>query len=203
MKLKFIIIFFLFISTSIFSQDWEIGSILAYERTTFNFPDDNTIIIGGPGGRASDDLGRESNFSFGAYAVKYPTELAFYGAELFYGRHTAARAPGIAVDGISFIPHFGLDFFDIGIFLGGGIGVGYILNVDGIDETADDGFGNSPDTQRIDIPIRASISYRIKNVLTIEAGVRSSLTSFEKQEELKRNSFFAGVRVPLNQFFSK
>lgn len=195
-------IFILFFSTAIFSQDWEFGPLLNYESTTFTFPDDNTIIVGGNGGRGIDNLGRESNFSFGVYATRNPIGNGFYGAELFYGRHTAAETEGVTVDALNFIPHFAFDVFDIGLYIGAGIGVGYIINTEGIDESPD-GFGNGPEIQRIDFPIRIALSYPLKDIITVEAGIRGSLTSFEKQAELKRNSFFVGIKVPLSHILKK
>lgn len=192
----------LFLSTCLFAQDWEFGPLLNYESTTFTFPDDNTILVGGNGGRGIDNLGRESNFSFGVYATKNPIGRAFYGVELFYGRHTASETEGVTVDAINFIPHFAFDFFDIGLYIGAGIGVGYIINTKGIDETPD-GFGNGSEIQRIDIPVRIALSYPLKNIITLEAGLRGAVTSFEKQAELKRNSFFVGIKVPLSEILKK
>ena len=193
-KILFLVLFSL-ISFLGYGQELIYGSMISYDETTFSIPDPTVLIIGNGAGLGSQNLGREPNFSFGGYVYNYPTDRAFYGGELFYSRHTATETPGVAVSSINLIPQFGWDLLDINLFFTFGVGVGYLAAIDGFDE--------SQDLKKIDIPLKASITYRIKDIISLEIGVRDSVTNFEDSSEIQRNSFIAGVKVPLSALLSK
>lgn len=177
------------------SQEIVYGPMLSYDSTTFNIPDTSVIVIGGAGGFGVQDLGSETNFSAGAFLYYYPVDRGFYGAELFYSRHSASEAEGISVESINFIPQFGFDLLDINLFINGGIGIGYLYTIDG--------FNDSSDLNSIDIALKLGLSYRLKNIITVEVGVRGAITKFETSSEISRQSFFAGIKIPLSQIFQK
>jgi len=178
-------------------QEYVYGPSFSLDRTSFNIPDTSILIIGGPGGGGvgSENLGRESNFSAGGYFFGFPSDRAFYGGELIYSRQTATRAEGVVVNSINIIPQFGFDPLDINLFLNGGIGAGYLLSINGID--------NMSETNQFDIIIKAGLAYRVKNIITIEAGIRGSVTDFESSSEVTRESIYIGAKIPLNQLISK
>jgi hypothetical protein len=195
-KVAFILLFFALHTISV-GQELVYGPMISFDRTTFVIPDTSVIIIGGPGGGGpgSQDLGRESNFSAGGFLYWYPVKRAFYGGELFYSRHTASTAEGVVVSSINVIPQFGWDLLNINLFVNGGIGAGYLFSIDGFDENFD--------TSSVDIALKFGLTYRLKNIITIEAGIRGSVTDFEKSQEINRESLYAGVKIPLSQFISK
>ena len=181
-----------------FSQEVVYGPMLSYDSTTFSIPDTSVIIVGGAGGFGVQDLGSETNFSAGAFLYYYPADQGFYGGELFYSRHTATEAEGVSVESINLIPQFGFDPLNINLFLNGGIGIGYLYAIDGFND-----FNDFNDLTSIDLAVKLGVSYRLKNIITLEAGLRGALTNFESNNEVSRQSFYGGVKIPLSQIFQK
>jgi len=192
-KILFVTLLSLFFCNSICSQSFELGPMFAYESTTLSA--NNGVFGEDENGSTIDILDRKNNFSAGIYFAKDVTSYFRYGAELFYGRHTATRLDGITVDALNFIPYLSGSILNTNLHLNGGIGIGYIINIS-------DNNGVLTNTRDIDIPLKMSLSYHVKNKIIIEVGVKiSPIPSFEVEEELKRNSLFAGIKIPVNQYF--
>ena len=82
--MKKIILLLILIPQLSFSQEFEIGPMFNYERTSFNIPDDSFIVVGEYGGEGSRTTGYENNFSFGVFSQFFLEERIAIAGELFY-----------------------------------------------------------------------------------------------------------------------
>lgn len=51
---------------------------------------------------------------------------------------------------------------------------------------------------KIDVPLKIGLTYRIKDIISIEFGLRDYATNFQTNSEIKRNGFYAGIKIPLS-----
>lgn len=199
--LFFIIIYL--ITNSLIAQGLEFGPIVNLERTSFSVPTGN-IIIGGPGSasKESENTGFETNVAFGGYFMYYPdgtfSDRLGYGAELFYVKNTSTKITNLSVSTLNFLPYLNFSFFDdFPLFLGVGGGVSYVITTDNDIETLSD-----DDINKFGIQLKLAASYRFENIVTIEFGVHGGILDLV-DDQIKTNTYYLGVKVPLNKLIIK
>ena len=196
--ISYIFLFILLTYTNSYSQEFEIGPMFNLEHTSFNIPDDSFIVIGGPGAgsEGSRTTGFENNFSGGIYGSYFFSEQLALSAELFYTKTSSTEFGEKSFSSINFIPYLSYGFFeDIPLFINLGGGVAYMI------KTPD--FGDKYSIQeeeikKVDIPLKFSISYNVKDLFLIDLGIHSSVTRVV-EDKILRTAYFIGVKVPLNK----
>lgn len=191
---------FAFISISVLSQDWDIGPMADLSRTTFSIPDTRASNIAIGLDQMRPDINAETNFAVGIFGLYNYKERLVYGGQLFYSKHSISNTTRLNnVQAIQLIPYLSYDFFNIGLFTGIGIGVGYITNIDESIAT----FEENSALNSIDFPAKFALWYRIKDIAIIEVGGNYSLTAFEGNSEAKRVGLHVGLKIPLNKILYK
>ncbi|MEM7085911.1 MAG: hypothetical protein AAF489_07000 [Bacteroidota bacterium] len=192
------------VSLMTFSQSFEVGPMLNLERTTFTVPTgDIVIIVGGTGGgEDTRNTGYESNIAFGGYFSYYPdggfSDRLALSTELFYNETSSTEFGDLSFSTISLIPYVSFSFFDdFPLFMGIGGGIAFVLDKPSFPQES-----FNDDIQNIDIPLKMMLAYRFEDIVTIELGVHGSVTKVVK-DEVARNSYYLGVKVPLNQLLKK
>tara|TARA_B100002051_G_C16435158_1_gene486180 strand:+ start:59 stop:670 length:612 start_codon:yes stop_codon:yes gene_type:complete len=187
--------------TNSYSQEFEIGPMFNLEHTSFNIPDDSFIVIGGPGtgGKGSRTTGFENNFSGGIYGSYFFSEQLALSAELFYTKTSATEFGDKSFSSINLIPYLSYKFFEeVPLFLNLGGGIAYMV------KTPDFGDAYSieeNEIKKIDIPLKFSVSYNVKDFILIDLGIHSSVTSVV-EDKILRTAYFVGVKMPLNKLLN-
>ncbi|MBP0905860.1 hypothetical protein ACFSKN_15075 [Mariniflexile gromovii] len=181
-----------------FAQEFEIGPMFNYERTSFNIPDDSFIIVGEYGGEGSRTTGYESNFSFGVFGQFFLEERIAIAGELFYTKTTSTEFKDIEFTSINFIPYASLSLIRNGeLYLNLGAGIAYMT------KTPD--FENeelNEKTKKFDFPIKLGLNYRFPKLLIIDVGIHSPFSRIV-EDELLRTAYYLGIKIPLNQILNK
>lgn len=185
------------------AQSVEFGPMINYEQTTFTVPTGN-IVIGGPGGASEEtrNTGHETNIAFGGYFMVYPdgifSDRFGYGAELFYLKNTSTEISEFSASTINLIPYVNFSpFADFPFFVGLGGGVSYIISTENNIETLTD-----DDINNFGLQLKLAASYRIENIATIEFGVHGGFLDIV-DDQLKTNTYYLGIKVPLNKLINK
>lgn len=185
------------------AQSVEFGPMINYEQTTFTVPTGN-IVIGGPGGGGEEtrNTGHETNIAFGGYFMLYPdgvfSDRFGYGAELYYLNNTSTEIKDFSASTINFIPYLNFSpFTDFPFFVGFGGGVSYIISSNNNIETLSDN-----DINNFGLQVKFAASYRIENIATIEVGAHGGFLDIV-DDQLKTNSYYFGIKVPLNQLLNR
>lgn len=200
--LRGLLLFLLLGVTNSYAQEFEIGPMLNLERTSFNIPDDSFIVIGGPGSgsKGSRTTGYENNFSAGIYGSYYFSERFAFSAELFYTKTTATEFEDYAFNSINLIPYISYSLLeDIPLFINLGGGVAYMVRTPDFNDRYE---VEENEIKKVDIPLKLSVSYKVKNYFLIDFGIHSSVTRVV-EDKILRTAYFIGVKVPLNKFLNK
>lgn len=188
------------VSLSVYAQDWDIGPMLDLSQTTFLVPDTRASNIAIGLEEMRPDLNAETNFAVGIFGLYHYKERVVYGGQLFYSKHSISNITRLNnVQAIQFIPYVSYDFFNIGLFTGIGLGVGYITIIDESIST----FEENSDKNAVDFPAKFALWYRIKNIAIIEVGGNYSITAFEGNSKAKRAGLHVGLKIPLNKILYK
>lgn len=188
------------VSMSAYTQDWDIGPMIDLTQTTFSIPDTSGSNVAIGLNQMRPDLNAETNFAVGIFGLYNYKERLVYGGQLFYSKHSISNRTRLNnVQAIQFIPYVSYDFFNIGLFTGIGLGVGYITNIDESIST----FEENSDLNSIDFPAKFALWYRVKDVAIIEIGGNYSLTAFEGNSKAKRTGLHVGLKIPLNKILYK
>ncbi|MAP53493.1 hypothetical protein [Altibacter sp.] len=199
-------LFFLIFSVFLFSipsvgQQFEVGPMVNYDRTSFNVPDSSFIVIGGPGGgsEGSRTTGFETNFSLGAYGTYYFHEHFGLAAEIYYTETSATEFQDNVFKSLNIIPYITAELWNTNIYLNLGGGFAYMLDTP---EFEGDFSVTDEAIRTFDIPIKMAVNYRITDIITIDVGIHTSATRVVK-DEITRVHHYLGIKVPLNRILSK
>ena len=177
-----------------YSQEFEIGPMFNYERTSFNIPDDSFIIVGEFGGEGSRTTGYESNFSFGIFSQLFLEERIAIAGELFYTKTTSTELQDIEFTSINFIPYASLSLIRNGeLYLNLGAGIAYMVKTP---QFENEELNNK--TKKIDFPIKLGVNYRFPKFIIIDVGIHSPFSRIV-EDELLRTAYYMGIKIPLNQ----
>lgn len=191
---KFVFIILLFFCGLSYSQEFEIGPMFNYERTSFNIPDDSFIIIGDFGGEGSRTTGYESNFSFGIFSQLFLEERIAIAGELFFSKTTSTELRDIEFTSINFIPYASLSLIRNGeLYLNLGAGIAYMVKTPDFEN---EDLNNK--TKKIDFPIKLGVNYRFPKFVIIDVGIHSPFSRIV-EDELLRTAYYIGLKIPLNQ----
>jgi hypothetical protein len=189
----------LFISITSYSQryrDFEVGPMLNYEHTSLYVSND---LFDGNKADGFSNSGFEPNYAAGIYGIYYLLPRIGLGAELYYQRTSSTELEGGEhYNSLTFMPYINIDPFRqlSGLYFGAGIGIAFI-------QEAPDYGGRvkEEDIRVVTIPVKLSISYRIRNQVTFEMGVQAEV--FEVvHNQVRRNALYFGVKIPFNRVFS-
>ena len=198
MSKKLIFAFVILFSIQSFSQryrDYEIGPMLNYEHTSLYVSND---IFNGSDSEGYSNSGFEPNYAAGLYFIYYLWPKAGLGAELYFQRTTSTELPaGEYYNTITFMPYVNFDPFRqiSGFNFGAGIGAAFIQELPDYGAVV-----KEEDIRVITIPLKLSISYRIRNQFTTELGAKAELLE-AVAGQVRRNSIYLGIKVPLNRVF--
>jgi hypothetical protein len=196
--MKKITLLLLLISQLSFSQEFEIGPMFNYERTSFNITDDSFIVVGEFGGEGSRTTGYESNFSFGIFSQFFLEERIAIAGELFYTKTTSTELNNVEFTSINFIPYASLSLIkNREFYLNLGAGIAYMT------KTPD--FENeelNEKTKKVDFPIKLGLNYRFPKLLIIDVGIHSPFSRII-EDELLRTAYYIGIKIPLNQIINE
>ncbi len=191
---KAIIMILLLLGTVSYSQEFEIGPMLNFERTSFNIPDASFIMIGDYGGEGSRTTGYENNFSFGIFGQFFMEERVAVAGELFYTKTTSAELEGIEFTSINLIPYASLSLIkNEELYLNLGAGIAYMVKTPQF-ENAD----LNRKTRKMDFPIKLGLNYRFPKLVIIDLGIHSPFSRIV-EDELLRTAYYLGIKIPLNQ----
>lgn len=195
---KIILLVILFLCELTYSQEFEIGPMFNYERTSFNIPDDSFIIVGEYGGEGSRTTGYESNFSIGIFSQFFLEERIAVAGELFYTKTTSTELKDIEFTSINFIPYASLSLIKNGeLYLNLGAGIAYMIKTPDFQDEA-----LNKKTKKIDFPIKLGLNYRFPKLVIIDAGIHSPFSRIV-EDELLRTAYYIGIKIPLNQILNK
>ncbi len=193
----------IFATSYLNAQSLELGPLINYEKTSFSVPTGN-ILIGGPGGASKEtrNTGFETNIALGAYFMIYPdgvfSDRFGYGAELFYIKNTSTEIKDFSVSTINLIPYINVSpFADFPFFVGIGGGVSYVISSENNTGTVPD-----DDINNFGFQTKLAVSYRFENIITIEFGAHSEFSDLV-DDQIKTNTYYLGIKLPLNQLLNK
>lgn len=201
---KLVVTLFLFLSIQSFAQrrgsHFEIGPMFNLEYSTI-YVNTGELVITNSGNVQEEwkDSGYETNFSGGVYGMYYFDSRIALGAELYYDKITSTDfGSENYYTSITFLPFVNLNFLERieNLYFGAGGGVSFIQQSPEYGPEVD-----PEDIREITIPLKLSASYRFKNRITLETGVHGEILTAVK-DLAKRNSFFLGVKIPVNRIFT-
>lgn len=188
-----LILLFLFVFQSNYSQKLEYGGMFNLERTTLSVPNgEYTIYTNGGYSEGATSTGKRTNIGIGAFATYPIIEDVFdVGYELFYD-NTSSQKVDKSFQAINLVPFLRVQIAkNIYFSLGGG--PGFILNPPQFEN-------NTYKSKKIDFIGKASLGYNIKKYCTLELGFYPPVTSVV-EDYLNRQKTYLGIKVPLNKHF--
>ncbi len=176
------------------AKEFEVGPMLNYQYTSLYIA--NSVL--NKEGEGSSNSGFEPNYAVGFYGMYYFKPRIGVGAELFYDRvYSTELGAENDYNSLTLIPYMNYDPFRRirNFYVGGGIGVSFIQ------ESPEYGSEvKEEDIRVITIPLKLSISYRIRNQFTAELGGIAEITEVV-DNQVRRNAIFLGIKVPVNRVF--
>ncbi|MDR5591221.1 hypothetical protein [Christiangramia sp. SM2212] len=177
--------------------DFEIGPMVNFEYTSLIVSSGQKSINNQ--GRIEEDwnaTGYESNFSAGLYTMFFIQERVGVGAELYYDKTTSTDfGEENYYTSVTFLPFVNINFIESipGLYFGAGGGISLIQDSPDYMDLFEE-----EEIQDIALIGKLSATYRFRNIITIETGIHGDVLEVVK-DRVKRNSFFLGVKIPLNR----
>lgn len=190
-------VIFLFISFLAVSQTFEIGPLLQYHRTAFQFEDKSKVVVSENNiDYANKVTESDQHLAFGGYAAYYTENTFSYTLDLFYVATSSPNYRDNIFQSINLIPNVGVEFLNTNLHISFGLGAGFILNKPAFENVKD---VDPKNYKAIDGLAQLALHYRIKNILTIDGGSFLGLNNIV--DEQRRIHFYLGARAPLNLIF--
>lgn len=197
-KLLYCIIFLISITGyGQYFSEFEVGPMLNYQRTSLYI--DNSV-FSDAGEEGFSNSGFQSNYAVGVYAIYYLKPRIGIGAELYYDK-TSSTVLGNEnhYNSLTFMPYLNYDPFRQvrNFYFGGGVGVSFIQ------ESPEYGSEvKEEDVRVITIPVKLSVSYRVRNQFTFELGANLEVQEVVK-DVVRRNAVYFGIKIPVNRVFGQ
>ena len=155
-------------------------------------------VFNGSDANGTENSGFEPNFAAGVYAIYYLLPKTGFGMEIYYLRTSSQELKdNDHYNSLTVMPYVNFDPFNQiqGVYFGFGIGAAFIQ------ESPIYGSGvREEDVRVITVPAKLSVSYRIRNQFTVEAGVQAEVFEVVK-DQVRRNAIYFGLKVPVNRVF--
>lgn len=201
MRKKLFYCLIILFSINTYSQQWreirefEVGPMFNYHHTSLYVAND---LFNGSNQDGYSNSGFEPNYGLGVYGIYYLKPKIGIGAELFYDRNTSSELEeDNHYNSLTFLPYVNYDPFRRvrNLYFGAGIGVSFIQEAPEYGTAV-----KEEDIRVITVPVKLSASYRIRNQVTIEAGIYAEVMEVVA-DRVRRNALFFGMKVPLNRVF--